>query len=107
MTCIKLITRVVYYLLCSNLINYECVEKVFRVWICLSESNHGFYIITAYSLRCYECDNKNNPACGVYFKSYQFQAPSCGSINVKCGLQRQLPDAGMEYFRVNLDLGLN
>ncbi|KAK3581485.1 hypothetical protein CHS0354_031818 [Potamilus streckersoni] len=43
------------------------------------------------SLKCYECDNGQNPACGVDFKSYQYEARVCTSSNVKCGLQRQLP----------------
>lgn len=41
-------------------------------------------------LKCFECDNTDNPACGVFFKSYQFNPTECTGF-VKCGLQRQQP----------------
>ena len=49
------------------------------------------YSLTGFGLKCFECDNKINPACGVYFKSYQFMPPSECWGYVKCGLQRQQP----------------
>ncbi|XP_060082652.1 uncharacterized protein LOC132561950 [Ylistrum balloti] len=48
------------------------------------------------SIRCYECENGVNPACGKYFKAYQFKAKKCGdgSPYYKCALQRQTESDG-------------
>lgn len=45
------------------------------------------------ALKCYHCNNLDNPACGMYFKPYQFTAQPCSghSHNSKCVLQREPP----------------
>ncbi|KAL5006768.1 hypothetical protein ScPMuIL_015574 [Solemya velum] len=48
-------------------------------------------VIGGLALKCYECDNSGNPACGEYFKAYQFDARECPYPD-KCGLQRQPPE---------------
>ncbi|WAR03623.1 hypothetical protein MAR_010181 [Mya arenaria] len=40
-------------------------------------------------LRCFVCDNEFNPACGVDFKPYQYEAQNCRGGASKCVLQRQ------------------
>ncbi|XP_045176957.1 uncharacterized protein LOC123537340 [Mercenaria mercenaria] len=42
-------------------------------------------------LKCFQCDNFMNPACGVNFKSYQYPPEDCPGSQYKCGLQRQHP----------------
>lgn len=44
---------------------------------------------TVTALKCFHCDNHLNPACGVYFKPYQFRAVYCPGPDYKCALQRQ------------------
>jgi len=50
-----------------------------------------FCVVAGECLRCFECSTRDNPACGVDFKSYQFDAVHCDGMDdmVKCGLQRQ------------------
>ncbi|XP_033752835.1 uncharacterized protein LOC117336430 [Pecten maximus] len=60
------------------------------------------------SIRCYECENGVNPACGKYFKAYQFKAKKCGdgSPYFKCALQRQTePDGWVGIARVCYEMG--
>nr|XP_022322013.1 uncharacterized protein LOC111123745 [Crassostrea virginica]XP_022322022.1 uncharacterized protein LOC111123745 [Crassostrea virginica]XP_022322030.1 uncharacterized protein LOC111123745 [Crassostrea virginica] len=48
----------------------------------------------AEALKCYHCNNLDNPACGVLFKPYQFVAQPCqghSSRDFKCVLQREPP----------------
>ncbi|KAL4225580.1 hypothetical protein ACF0H5_016268 [Mactra antiquata] len=40
-------------------------------------------------IKCFQCDNVGNPACGESFKAYQFPAENCPGSRYKCGLQRQ------------------
>lgn len=61
-----------------------------------SQSRDENVYLTSFShsglaLKCYECDNSGNPACGEYFKAYQFDARECPYPD-KCGLQRQPPE---------------
>ena len=48
-----------------------------------------FFIFPAFGLKCFNCENHVNPACGVYFKAYQFKADHCPGADFKCALQRQ------------------
>ncbi|XP_069133840.1 uncharacterized protein [Argopecten irradians] len=60
------------------------------------------------SIRCYECENGVNPACGKYFKAYQFKAQKCGdgSPYYKCALQRQTEaDGYVGIARVCYEMG--
>lgn len=58
------------------------------------------------SLKCFQCDNLKNPACGVDFKAYQYQAETCKDSRHKCGLQRQKPrDNYIGIFRACYPLG--
>lgn len=50
--------------------------------------------LSAEALKCYHCNNLDNPACGVLFKPYQFVAQPCqghSSRDFKCVLQREPP----------------
>ena len=78
---------------------YFCIVK----WFCALFERKSAYgnsqillvkinvYFSGFGLKCFECDNNINPACGVYFKSYQFMPPSECWGYVKCGLQRQQP----------------
>ncbi|XP_061178824.1 uncharacterized protein LOC133187432 [Saccostrea echinata] len=59
----------------------------------------SFFIKFVVSLKCYHCNNLENPACGMYFKPYQFTAQPCSGEeeDVKCALQRELPK-GKEHW---------
>lgn len=52
--------------------------------------------VSVAGLKCFNCENHVNPACGVYFKAYQFKADHCPGPDAKCALQRQ-PDKGSMY----------
>ncbi|XP_052065491.1 uncharacterized protein LOC127705213 [Mytilus californianus] len=50
--------------------------------------------VSVAGLKCFNCENHVNPACGVYFKAYQFKADQCPGTDVKCALQRQTDKDG-------------
>ncbi|XP_048728614.1 uncharacterized protein LOC125646408 [Ostrea edulis] len=71
------------------------------VHICEMHINGGWiiYLFVCFhtkfvnALKCFHCNNLDNPACGMYFKPYQFNAQPCNgkSENFKCVLQREPP----------------
>lgn len=54
-------------------------------WIIMMLQNVGE------GLKCFQCDNTMNPACGINFKAYQYPPELCPGHGYKCGLQRQRP----------------
>lgn len=65
-----------------------------------------FITTTVYSLKCFNCENRFNPACGIYFKPYQFKAHPCPGPDYKCALQRQTSkDGWVGIVRICYQLG--
>lgn len=60
--------------------------RVFLLWFIL--------ITKGFALKCFNCENKVNPACGAYFKPYQFKVDPCPGEGAKCALQRQTVSDG-------------
>lgn len=68
---------------------YEMQTAITRI-LCLLLCVHSKLVE---ALNCYHCNNLDNPACGMYFKPYQFTAQPCSGSgqNSKCVLQREPP----------------
>lgn len=67
----------------------------------------GYLSFTATALKCFNCESHVNPACGAYFKAYQFKAENCDGTNFKCALQRQpaRPDGWIGIVRICYQIG--